>query len=139
MARNLETLRRAHEAFNAKNYNEAKKLVAPHGVVTDHGRNQSIASRDEFRAWMEAFHAMSSDLRIVDAQYIDGGDWVTARFRAVGSQDGPVGPLPATGKPFSIDVCEVWHFNADGEADEGHNYSDGLGLLAQLGHASQPA
>jgi len=35
-------------------------------------------------------------------------------------------------------VCEVWHFNADGLADEGHNYSDGLGLLMQLGHLPAP-
>ena len=48
-------------------------------------------------------------------------------------------PFPASNKPFSLDVCEVWHFNANGEADEGHNYSDGLGLAIQLGHLKPPA
>lgn len=42
--------------------------------------------------------------------------------------------FPASGKPFSLDVCEIWRFGPDGLADEGHNYSDGLGLLMQLGH-----
>jgi hypothetical protein len=60
----------------------------------------------------------------------------TARFRAVGVQDGPmpVSPFPASHRPFSLDVCEVWRFGPDGKAVEGHNYSDGLGLLMQLGH-----
>jgi hypothetical protein len=38
-----------------------------------------------------------------------------------------------------LDVCEVWRFNTNGEAIEGHNYSDGLGLLMQLGHMPPPA
>jgi hypothetical protein len=59
-------------------------------------------------------------------------------FRAVGTQDGQMMMFPASSKPFSLDVCEVWHFNANGEADEGHNYSDGLGLLMQLGHLKLP-
>ena len=77
---------------------------------------------------------MSSDIRIVDAQYIAADDWVTARFRAIGTQDGPLQAFPASNKPFSLDVCEVWHFGANDQADEGHNYSDGLGMLMQLGH-----
>jgi hypothetical protein len=100
-----------------------------------------MTNRQEFRAWMDAFKTTSSNMTIVDAQYIDGGDYVTARFRAVGVQDGPLSgiPFPASNKPYSLDVCEVWHFNGNGEADEGHNYSDGLGLLMQLGHMSAPA
>jgi len=65
--------------------------------------------------------------------------WVTAQFRAVGTQNGPMAPFPANNKPFSLEVCEVWHFNANGEADEGHNYSDGMGLAMQLGHIKPPA
>jgi hypothetical protein len=139
MGSNVETLRNAHEAFSAHNFDEATKLVAPTVTLVDHGRNQTFSTRDEFREWMTGFKSMASDMTIVDATYIDAGEWVTARFRAVGTQDGPTGPFPPTGKPFSLDVCEVWRFNANGEAIEAHNYSDGLGLLAQLGHLEQPA
>jgi steroid delta-isomerase-like uncharacterized protein len=138
MAGNVEKLRKAHEAFSSHNFDEAMHLVAPTTTVVDHGRNQTINSREQFRGWLEAFQSMASDIKIVVANYIDGGDWVTARFRAVGTQDGPIGPFPSSGKPFSLDVCEVWRFNPNGEAEEGHNYSDGLGLLAQLGHV-EPA
>ena len=93
-----------------------------------------MKGRGEFAGWMDEFVAMSSDIQIVDAKYIEAGDYVTAQFRAVGRQDGPMGPFPSSNKPYSLDVCEVWQFGADGMAVEGHNYSDGLGLLIQLGH-----
>jgi len=138
-SKNVSTLRNAHQAFSAKKLDQAQQLVAPQARVTDHGRGQVVNSRGEFRGWMESFFVMSSDIRLVDARYIDAGDYVTAQFHAVGTQDGPLLAFPASGKPFSLDVCEVWHFNADGLADEGHNYSDGLGLLMQLGHLPAPA
>ncbi|RMD58103.1 nuclear transport factor 2 family protein [Candidatus Parcubacteria bacterium] len=132
------TLRAAHEAFSAGDLDTAQKLVAADIKLTDHGRGQTFTNREAFRGWMEAFKTMSSDMKIVDAKYIDAGDWVTAQFRVVGTQDGPMDNFPASHKPFSLDVCEIWHFNANGEAIEGHNYSDGLGLLIQLGHIQPP-
>lgn len=137
-SKHIETLRSAHQAFNAQDFDHAQRLVAATAQVTDHGRGQVMGSRAEFRGWMESFFVMSSDMKLVDARYIDANEWVIAQFRAVGIQDGPMGPFPASGKPYSLDICEVWHFNADGEADEGHNYSDGLGLAMQLGHLPQP-
>jgi hypothetical protein len=141
MSKNVETLRKAHQAFSAHHVDEAVKVLAPQGSMTDHGRAQVYRSRDDFKTMLSGFIQMSSDIKIVDAQYIDSGDYVTAMFRAIGTQDGPMAgtPFGASHKPFSLDVCEVWHFNADGEADEGHNYSDGVGLLMQLGHMPAPA
>jgi steroid delta-isomerase-like uncharacterized protein len=137
-SKNVSTLRAAHKAFSAGNLDGAAQLVAPAATVTDHGRGQVMHSRAEFRGWMAAFFDMSSDMKLADVRYIDGGDWVIAQFRGTGTQTGPLLAFPATNKPFSLDVCEVWHFNADGLADEGHNYSDGLGLLMQLGHLPAP-
>jgi ketosteroid isomerase-like protein len=134
MSNNVETLRRCHNAFSTRNLDEAQKLVAENIRLTDHGRGLSVSSRNEFRGWMESFFSTASDMRIVDARYIDAGEWVIAQFRAIGKQDGPLVVFPPSGQAFSLDVCELWRFNADGEAVEGHNYSDGLGLLMQLGH-----
>lgn len=138
-SKNVATLRAAHEAFSMHDFATSATAVAPTTLVIDHGRRLTMASRTEFQGWLEARAAVASDIRIVDAQYIDAGDWVTARFRAIGTQDGPLPPFPASHKPFSLDVCEVWHFGPDGLADEGHNYSDGLGLLMQLGHLPAPS
>ena len=136
MSKNMETLRAAHNAFSAHNAVRAASLAAQNVTVTDHGRVVTLHTRDEFTGWLQAFYSMSNDIKIVDAQYIDAGEYVTARFRAVGTQTGPMtnSPFGVSNKPFSLDVCEVWRFDANGEAVEGHNYSDSLGLLIQLGH-----
>ncbi len=138
---NTETLRKAHQAFSVGNLDEAVQVLAPDGTMTDHGRGQVYRSRAEFRQMLAGFVAMASDIKIVDAHYIESGDWVTARFRAIRTQDGPMADTPfgASQKPFSLDVCEVWRFDPGGQAIEGHNYSDGLGLLLQLGHLALPA
>ncbi len=140
-SKNVATLRAAHDAFSARDTARSSQLVAPDIHFVDHGRGATLSSPAEFRAWLEGLLAMSSDMTIVDQEYIAAGDWVTARFRAVGVQDRPMPmpPFPASGKPYSLDVCEVWRFGADGKAVEGHNYSDGLGLLMQLGHLPAPA
>ena len=139
-SKNVATLRAAHEAFSAHDCARSALIgVEPNIKFIDHGRGITVSSREEFQSWLEGHVATSSDIRIVDAHYIDGGDWVTARFRAVGTQDGPIpAGFPASHKPYSLDICEVWRFGPDGQAIEGHNYSDGLGYMMQLGHFPAP-
>ncbi len=136
---NIDRVRDMHAKFSAGDFDSAVAYAAEQFTLTDHGRGQTLEGREGFRVWLDAFAAMSSDMSIADAQYVEGGDHVTAMFRAVGKQDGPMDPFPATGRPYSLDVCEVWRFGPDGLAVEGHNYSDGLGLLVQLGHVAAPA
>jgi hypothetical protein len=133
-SKNVASLCAAHDAFSARDTARSAQLVAAGIHFVDHGRGATLTSPAEFQGWLEGLLAMSSDMSIIDQDYIVAGDWVTARFRAVGVQDRPMPPFPASGRPYSLDVCEVWHFGPDGLADEGHNYSDGLGLLMQLGH-----
>lgn len=135
----IEILKKGHEAFNAKDFDLSASFVAEHVKIVDHGRNQTATTREEFKDWLKSHYAMSSNIQLVDRQYIDGGKWVTVTFRAVGNQDGPLLNFPPSGKPFSLDICEVWHFNEDGQAIEGHNYSDGLGMLMQLGFLPIPS
>ena len=134
-----EALRNAHTAWNARLYSQAARLVAPMTHVTDHSRGQLLTTRSMFHRWMRETVAFASNAQIVDARYVDGGDWVTAMLRVTGTQDGPLGDFPPSFERFSLDVCEVWHFDAAGLADEGHVYADGLGLLLQLGHLAQMA
>lgn len=137
--KNITALQAAHNAFSAGDFDKAASVSTPTVKFVDHGRGMTLSSREQFRDWLAGRSVTSSNIKIVDAHYIDAGEWVIAQFRAVGTQDGPMPPFPASHKPFSLDVCEVWHFDANGHADEGHNYSDGLGLLMQLGHLPPPA
>jgi ketosteroid isomerase-like protein len=89
---------------------------------------------DYSKAWADAF----SDASITDTVYHDAGDTVVAEFVGRGTNDGPLGPLPATGRTVALPYCEIYHFDADGKVAGGRAYFDQLGLLVQLGLAEAP-
>jgi hypothetical protein len=90
---------------------------------------------DFLPAWVTA----SSDIKVIDARYIDAGQTVVCTFSVVGTHDGPLGPFPATGKDFTLPLCEMWHFDSAGRVVGGDLYYDQASLLAQLGLMPQPA
>lgn len=136
---NVATLRAAHDAMASRDSEPITHMMRPDVVVYGHAAGRAFKSAAEFAEFLGMYYTMSSDIRLVDAEYIAAGDKVVAQFRAVGTQDGPFLNFPASGRPFSLDVAEVWTFDAEGYAVEGHNYTDIFGLLMQLGHVPVPA
>ena len=136
---NSATLKAAHDAFSRRDLVDTIAGMRPDVVVYGHAAGQRLPSAEAFAQFLGMYYTMSSDIRIVDNEYIDAGNKVIAQFRAVGINDGPFLGFPASGRPFSLDVAEVWTFDTEGFAVEGHNYTDILGLLIQFGHIAAPA
>ena len=134
-----DTLRRAHEAFSRHDLVAVIEGMRPDVVVYGHAAGQRFPSADAFAQFLGMYFTMSSDIEIVDAEYVTAGNKVIAQFRAVGNQDGPFLGFPPSGRPFSLDVAEIWTFDGEAYAVEGHNYADTLNLLIQLGHVPAPA
>ena len=61
-----------------------------------------------------------------------------ARFTGRGTNDGPLGPFPATGKEWTPDLRDV-HFDADGGVVGGEIYYDQVSLLTQLELLPEPS
>ncbi len=135
----VSTLKAAHDAFSRHDLDAVIVDMRPDVVVYGHAAGQRLPSPDAFAQFLGMYYVMSSDIRIVDAEYLAAGNKVVAQFRAIGTQDGPFLGYPASGREFSLDVAEIWTFDEDGLAIEGHNYADTLGLLIQLGHVPVPA
>lgn len=55
-----------------------------------------------------------------------------------GTNDGPFGPLPATGRPITMDAVDILHFDPEGKVVSEDWYYDQLGVLAALGHVQPP-
>jgi len=136
---NVKSLQAAHAAFSAHDLVAATDDMRDDVVFYSHAAGVTLDSAAAFREFMGMYYAMSSDIRIIDAEYIAAGDKVVAQFHAVGVNDGPFLGFPATGREFSLDVAEVWRFDDQGRLAEGHNYADSLGLLIQFGHIAVPA
>jgi steroid delta-isomerase-like uncharacterized protein len=138
--RNVELHRTGHEAFNRRDFAAMTSHYADSITWTDHAQGRTFRTPEEFRddflaGWVQA----SSDIRIVDPRYLDAGQTVMCTFTVVGTHDGPLGPLPATGRPFALELCELWHFDPSGRVVGGDLYYDQVSLLTQVGLMPQPS
>ena len=139
-ATNVETYRAGHQAFNHRDFEAMTKQYADSIAWTDHSQGRTFRTPHEFRddflaGWVEA----SRDIRITGPCYFDAGQTVVCTFTVVGTHDGPLGPIAATGKEFALPLCEMWHFDSDGRVVGGDLYYDQVALLMQLGLMPQSA
>lgn len=139
-SRNVETYRAGHEAFNDREFGAVTKQYADSIAWTDHAQGRTFSTPQEFRdEFLAGWIASSSDLRIADPRYFDAGQTVVCLFTAEGVHDGLLGPFPATGKGFTLALCEMWHFDEGGRVIGGDLFYDQVSLLAQLGLMPQPS
>jgi ketosteroid isomerase-like protein len=133
-AKNVKTLRAAHESWNKRDFAGVVSNTVKGLAYTDHGRNITLNTREKFREWTEAWAKAFSNGRITNPQHIDAGDIVVAQFTADGTNEGPFGSLKPTGRKMSLPFCEICHFDKEGRIVSGRCYYDQYTLLTQLGH-----
>ena len=133
-AKNVKTLRAAHESWNKRDFAGVINNAAEGLSYTDHGRNTMLNTREKFGKWTEGWATAFSDGRITNPQYIDAGDTVVAQFTVEGTNDGPLGSMKPTGRKMSLPFCEICHFDKQGRIVSGGCYYDQYTLLTQLGH-----
>lgn len=133
---NVETFKQAHQAFNHRDYDDVVNAMTAGVAYRDHAQNTTFQGRAAFKQFLQGLVAAFSNVQVTQAIYIDAGDTVIAQFINRGTNDGPLGPLPATGKPLELYLCEILHFDANGQIASGELYYDQLSIFAQLGHAN---
>ena len=99
--------------FNGRDWKAAAADLAEDCELIDHARNFTAKGREQCleaeKGWVAAF----SDARVTDARVIDGGDATVLLFTGTGTNDGPSGPLPATGRTVNLSFCEVRYWDSD--------------------------
>ena len=136
--RNVETIQGAHRAFNRRDFDAVTKLLSTEHVYKDRSRNQSIPGRQGFKDYLQSWVDSFSDARVADPVYIDAGKTVIAKFMARGTNDGPLGDTPATGRQIEVPFCELMQFDDKGMIISGEVYYDQLTMLTQLGLMKVP-
>ena len=138
-SKNVQTLKALIDAFNKnKDIDAIGKAYADQCVFVDHARGETVKGRaavkEVWQMWATAFPKGKID----EPRFVDGGDTVAVYFVGHGKNDGPVGPLPATGKSITLPYCSVYAFDSQGKITEEDDYWDQLGFLVQLGHMEAP-
>jgi len=131
---NVETYRAGHQAFNQRDFMAMTRQYAESITWTDHSQGRTFSTPQQFRDdFLAGWVGASRDIRITAPRYIDAGRTVVCTFTVAGTQHGPLGPFPATGKEFALPLCEMWHFDSSGRVVGGDLYYDQIQLLSQLG------
>ena len=127
------------DAWEKRDFDEVMDHIAPAAVVKDHPRGLVLSARADIRGWLESWATACPDS--VGGTSVPAASHNSAVVEGVyvGTNTGPFGPLPATGRSVSMPFAIVMHFDAKGKITEYVVYYDQLTLLTQLGHAPAPA
>jgi SnoaL-like polyketide cyclase len=136
---NVDSHRRSADMFNSRDWGGFAADLAENCELVDQARNVTVKGRQQFveleQAWVTAF----SNGKVSSPRFIDAGSTTVMVFTGTGRNDGPLGPLPATGREASLPFCEIREYDADGKVVRAEWYYDQLTMLAQLGHVQPPA
>ena len=138
MPSSVDIHRAAHAAFNARDWDRMRELSSADVRFVDHGRGVTLASFDEFLGWLHEWTGGMSDAVVGEPRYLDAGTHSVCRFTGSGTNDGPMGPVNATGRPLAVEFCEIVEVT-DGQITAGDMYYDMMSMMAQLGVIEAPA
>jgi len=132
----LEAARGTIQAFNERDWNRFRALLAPNSVYDEVGTGRKMTGRDEViraaRGWTEAFSDMRGEIRNTTAVK----DTVVLQVDFTGTHDGPLpgpdGPIDPTRKKATTRCCQILRVSDNGLVVENRNYFDMLGLLQAI-------
>ena len=131
-AETVGTVRSLYEAYVARDWNAFKRCIADGCVWTD-SRGDQHRGPEEVASYFQGWLASCSDEHLDVKGFLDAGDTVVVEGVMRGTNDGPLGPLPPTGRTFELPYCEVFHLEGR-KVSSYRVYADITNLMVQLGH-----
>jgi steroid delta-isomerase-like uncharacterized protein len=117
--------------WNAKNSALVNELFAP--TVSLQTPDGGLTGLDGASFLLQAYATAFPDFRITIDDLVAEGTSVAVRWTFAGTNRGPLGDLPATGKPVSVpNVIGIFRL-ADGRVQQAHFAWDRYELRQQLG------
>jgi steroid delta-isomerase-like uncharacterized protein len=130
---NKDLVRRFTEVLNAAEWDALNELVTDD--FTRHSQATAgppVRSREQMVQLQESFLATAPDQRVTIQMLVAEDDKVAALATYTGTQTGPLGDLPATGKPMESQFLSIFRIE-NGKIAELWVEWDNLAMLTQLG------
>jgi steroid delta-isomerase-like uncharacterized protein len=138
-SQNAQTGLSIYSAWEARDFDNVVSRMSDDVIFVDKPRGTVARGRDETRTWYATW-AEACPHSVVNATLVgESDDTVVIEGVWEGTNDGPLGSLPPTGRRVSLPFINVLRFGRDGRVVEGAAFYDQLTLLIQLGHAQSPA
>jgi steroid delta-isomerase-like uncharacterized protein len=130
---NKELVRQFTEATNAANWEALAEIVSDdftrHSQATE---GPPVKSREEFIQLQETFLSSFPDQKVTIQKLVAEGDLVAGLATYSGTQTGPMGAFPATGKWAEITFLAIFRVENDRIAELWVEW-DNIAMLSQLG------
>jgi steroid delta-isomerase-like uncharacterized protein len=137
MADNKAIARRFMEGFNSDNLGAVEEWVAPNFTNHDPGTPPLPPGPEGYRLLIKGYRTAFPDLKMTADDVIGEGDKVAVRWTARGTNTGPLGDMPASGKPATVTGISILTL-AGGKVAEQRTNWDTLGMLQQFGVIPTP-
>ena len=120
------------EMFNSADLTELENLVSADFV--DHQMPPEVTSTglQAVRDMVAMYHTSMPDLHQEWLSASTSGDLTYIHFRLTGTNTGPWGEMPATGKAMDVNGVDIIRFQ-DGKAVEHWGYMEEMKMMEQLG------
>ncbi len=127
--------RYSEEAGNKGNLAVIDEVLAENYVRHCQATGPDVRGREAMKALYREWHATFPDYHETMEFGLGEGDYVAGYITATGTQKGPMGPFPASGKVMDCKAIGIHRFEK-GKIVESWVAWDNLTSLAQLGHLS---
>src|SRR3954468_21384079 len=112
MGANDDNHRRSIDLFNARDWAAFAADLATECEFSDEARGITVKGPQQAVEFEQAWVSPFSDATITNPRTADGGSTTVLHVAGRGTNDGPLGPLPASGRAVSFPLCEVRDYDA---------------------------
>ena len=133
-SRNGQTALSIFSSWEGRDFDGLVSNMSDDVLVEDQARGEKLSGRDATKGWFASWAEACPD-SVVNANVIgEGDDTVVIQGLWEGTNQGPLGPMPATGKRVMLPFINVLQFDTDGRVVRSAGYYDQLSIMTQLGH-----
>ena len=129
---NLAVVQKGNDAFNAHKVADMMAVMADDVVESDLADDKDHAGKAEVQKGTEMFVKAFPDGKVEAKEIWAAGDYVVMIARFTGTNDGPLGPMPKTGKKVDVELAEISQLK-DGKIVKMWRFRDNMSFAQQLG------
>ena len=140
VTRNIERVERLEQAYNDRDYDTVRTIVAPNFVAHTPGSEMMPPGIEGAIAANEGAHSAFPDHHTEIEEVFGDGDRVVSHVQMTGTNDGglPWAGMPANGAKVAIDWIQISRFADDGTIQETWAQMDLAKMMMQLGAMPAP-
>ena len=125
------------EVWNTGNLSLFDEILSPDIVLHEVDISEDFVGIEANKAYVTSARTAYPDFNVTFDEIIITGDYTVIRWTVTGTNTGPIGDSPPTGKKINFSGAMISHV-VDGKALETWQYYNNAAIMIQLGYTITP-